>query len=114
LRLSRYYWSRFGKPVARKNGCKINVGDVFYEIIAPYDLSLNSLSDTEQMAWAGRVFSQLQSKLPLSEISTVAFHSGLPYRKYLVELLESKGIQCIVPLQGLGLGQQMAWYAREG
>ena len=42
--------------------------------------------------------------------SEIYIHAGDDYRKYLIPLLESKGYKVYVPLQGLGIGQQKAWY----
>ena len=82
------------------------------EKIDPYDLTLKSMSDSEQMKWAERVLAQLNSKLPMREISKVFFHAGLAYRTHLTRMLESRGIQCIAPLEHLSIGEQIAWYAR--
>jgi hypothetical protein len=54
--------------------------------------------------------SELASKLSLADISAVYFHAGAAYRKHLMELLSARGIRCLAPLQGLDIGQQMAWY----
>jgi len=78
--------------------------------IEAYDLTLKSMSGTAQKKWAERVLKQMKNTLPMNEITTVFFHTGLLYRRYLRALLETQGIQCIVPLEGLGLGKQKAWY----
>ena len=82
------------------------------EKIDPYDLALKAMSDSEQIKWAERVLAQLNSKLPLRDISNVFFHAGLAYRAHLTRMLEGRGIQCIAPLEHLGFGEQTAWYAR--
>jgi hypothetical protein len=82
------------------------------ERIAPYDLTLKSMNEAEQKKWAERVFSQLSSKLPMSDISEVFLHAGLVYRVHLARLLEDQGIQCTVPLEGLSIGEQVAWYVK--
>jgi hypothetical protein len=80
------------------------------EVIEPYDLTLNVLSEEAQRKWAETVLSQLTSKLQLADISAVYFHAGAAYRRHLVELLSARGIRCLTPLEGLDIGQQMAWY----
>jgi len=55
---------------------------------------------------------KLKSKLPMDDIPKVFFHSGSLYRKYLTKLLEDQDIRCIAPLEGLGIGQQKAWYLK--
>jgi len=83
-----------------------------HEKIDPYDLTLKSMSESEQKKWAEKALSQLSSKLPMTDISRVFFHAGLAYRTHLVKLLEEQGTPCIVPLEGLSIGEQMAWYQR--
>jgi len=80
------------------------------EVIAPYDLTLNSMSEEARRKWAETLLSQLASKLPVADISAVYFHAGAAYRKHLMELLSARGIRCLAPLEGLDIGQQMAWY----
>ena len=81
------------------------------EQIEPYDTSLNSMRESERIRWAENVICQLAGKLPDGLANRkVFFHAGINYRRHLMPLLESKGITCHVPLQGLGIGQQMAWY----
>jgi len=82
------------------------------EKIDPYDLTLKTMSETERKKWAERVLVQLDSELPMTDISGVFFHAGLAYRTHLARLLESRGIRCAAPLEGLSIGEQMAWYQR--
>lgn len=78
--------------------------------IDPYELSLKSMTAEGQRNWSERVLSQLEGKLGSLGISEVFFHAGLAYRRYLIGPLERNGICCHVPLKGLGIGQQKAWY----
>ena len=80
------------------------------EKIDPYDLTLKSMSDSEQMKWAEGVLTQLNDKLSMKDVSKVFFHAGLTYRTHLARILESRGIQCVAPLEHLSFGEQMAWY----
>jgi len=83
------------------------------EKIDPYDLTLKSMSASEQMKWAEKVLAQLNSKLPMRDVSKVFFHAGLAYRTHLTRMLEGRGIQCIAPLEHLSIGEQIARYQRQ-
>lgn len=83
------------------------------EHIEPYDSSVESMTKAEQMEWTQRVSGQMRKKLPMNEISQVFFHSGSTYRRLLIRLFENQGIQCLVPIQGLRLGQRLAWYLKQ-
>jgi hypothetical protein len=80
------------------------------EVIDPYEMALRSMRMDDQREWAEKTFSQLERTLPLETISEVFLHAGLIYRRYLAKLLEQKGIECVVPLRGLSIGKQKAWY----
>jgi hypothetical protein len=78
--------------------------------IDPYNETLNDKGVKEIKAWSNEVFEQMKTKLDLETISTVYFHAGDRYRKYLIPQLKNIGIRCEVPLMGLKIGEQLAWY----
>ena len=78
--------------------------------IEPYDLTLNDMNSHQRKQWAERVFRQMRNRLKLEDFDKVFFHAGNKYRKYLMPLIEGIGIQCEIPLEGLGIGEQKAWY----
>jgi len=74
-----------------------------YRIIEPYDLSLNDMSAKERAKWSEMVLSQI-AKLGLDD-EKFYVHAGKKYQgicKYHANYH--------VPLAGLGIGQQLAWY----
>lgn len=78
------------------------------EYIEPYDFTLIGKKVEQKKGW-----SEMTSKQVFEEIDTdseIYIHAGDDYRKYLIPLLKSKGYTVYVPLQGLGIGQQKAWY----
>ena len=81
--------------------------------INPYDLTLKTMSTKERIEWASRVFKQMKERLNLNKIKRAFFHAGKEYREHLIPQLEMIGIKCLVPLQGLSFGQQLAWYKRK-
>jgi hypothetical protein len=83
------------------------------EEAAPYNLTLNSMNAAQRRRWSERAFRQLQRKLRIDSFGSAYFYAGLAYRSYLIPLLEENGIRCFVPLSGLSIGKQMAWYLRQ-
>lgn len=78
--------------------------------VEPYDLTLKTMSKRQRREWASEVFKQMKRKLDLGKIGSMHFHTGKEYREYLIPLLEPTGIKCVVPLEGLSFGRQLAWY----
>lgn len=78
------------------------------EIIEPYEKTLNSLPAEERRQWSLKVFANVKSALPNGGL--VRFFAGEKYRDYLIPLLEKAGYTVEVPLQGLGIGQQLSWF----
>ena len=78
--------------------------------IEPYDLTLNGMNSQHRKQWAEKVFDQMKSRLRLEDFDKVFFHAGKKYREQLISKLENIGVQCEVPLEGLGIGKQKAWY----
>ena len=78
--------------------------------IDPYQCPLDDMSVSEREAWAKIVFGRILEKLEINTIEKVFFHAGEKYREFLLPMLQKRGIQCIVPLEGLKVGKQLAWY----
>jgi len=82
------------------------------KIIKPYDKSLFNLTNKERKDWANLVCKEIIEKHP--NLKYVDIYAGKLYRVHLIKLLEKHGIKCNVPLQGLGIGQQLNFYKTEG
>ena len=80
------------------------------EEIEPYELTLNNMGKQKRMIWAVKVLNQLDEKIGFDNIENVYFHAGMKYREFLIPKLESRGIDCKVPLEGLQFGHQLSWY----
>lgn len=83
------------------------------KILEPYDESLNDMGKQQRDYWAWKVYNQLVERGLLFPGSTeIYFHAGRKYRDRLIELIEKywRGIELKTPLEGLGIGQQKAWY----
>lgn len=78
--------------------------------IEPYDLTLKTMTKQQCKDWANKVFKQMKKRLDLDKIGSAYFHTGKKYREHLIPRLELAGKECIIPLEGLSFGQQLAWY----
>lgn len=72
-------------------------------VIEPYNVFLGSFNKQQKNDWADKVVNSV-IELKVTEVSLFA---GRLYRELLVSKLEGKGIKVLVPLQGLGIGQQL-------
>jgi hypothetical protein len=77
------------------------------EPIAPYDLSLKTLSAEERRTWAKRVLGQIEER-GLGD-ATFFIHAGDRYATHLLPYLRAER-----PVAGLGIGKQLAWYREHG
>lgn len=90
--------------------------------LKPYDQTLLDMSPAEIAAWHTGVAMRLVEELwePFNvKVSdnpflpsefTVEIHAGTDYCHPLAEILTAVGINVETPLQGLGIGEQLAWY----
>ncbi len=77
------------------------------QVIAPYDLTLNTMSVANRCQWASRVLTQL--KPHLNGIGSVGLLASQPYREFLEPSLRSRGLVVSVPMEGLRIGEQKSW-----
>ncbi|MGP4069743.1 DUF6884 domain-containing protein [Halobacillus sp. B29] len=78
------------------------------DVIEPYDVTLNDMKSLERKKWADLVLKQIDYlQLHLEQID---FYAGRKYREHLIPIIEQKGINCCVPLQGKGIGEQLQFY----
>lgn len=75
--------------------------------IAPYEKTLNNMLKAERQAWADDVMEALERHL--GAVRTIVFFAGQRYREFLAPKLQKRGIQCDVPMEGLKIGEQLAW-----
>jgi hypothetical protein len=82
-------------------------------VIHPYERDLRTRSIAERMAWGRGVRATLNAEILPSEreVTTLYVHAGAVYRDAMD--LESWRWNVRVPLEGLGIGQQLAWYKAE-
>lgn len=73
----------------------------------PYDFTLIGQTREFRKEWSEKVVGAIKSAYP--EVDSISIFAGSQYREFLVPLLESNGYKCDVPLEGLGIGQQLGW-----
>lgn len=75
--------------------------------LAPYDLTLTRLARCDRRLWGHHVALQLAARGFDRPGVTFFFHAGEAYRQELVYRLRAR---VVVPLEGLRIGEQLAWY----
>lgn len=81
------------------------------QVIAPYDLTLNSVSVGDRRRWAEGVLTQLEPHL--ANVEHIIFLAGQRYREFLEPMLHSRSIAVSIPMEGLRIGEQLRWLTRE-
>lgn len=74
------------------------------QIIEPYDVTLNRMLPSERREWALKVEVQIEA-FEVGLARRVYVHAGRLYREAFNPLA------VVVPLGGLGIGEQLGWYA---
>lgn len=77
------------------------------EVIAPYELTLNTQGTQARRAWAARVREALAPKLPPG--CAVILLAGQRYREFIEPWLRERGHPVSIPLEGLPIGRQLQW-----
>lgn len=76
-------------------------------VTAPYEKTLNKMGANARREWANAVMQALEPHL--AKVKTVVFLAGGRYREFLQPQLLARGIQVRVPMDGLRIGEQLAW-----
>lgn len=80
-------------------------------LLEPYDETLESASRSQRQQWSEAVIRDLALELGAFRGITFEMHAGNEYRAFgLAAGLERLGGEVTVPTEGLGLGQQLAFY----
>lgn len=78
------------------------------DVIEPYNATLVGANQKTCKRWAYMVYKQMQEK-GINFNEEAIFLCGQNYRKYLI----TKFTNAAAPLKHLGIGQQLAFYAKE-
>ena len=76
-------------------------------VIAPYDLTLNTMGVAARQSWARRVIPRLLKRA--MDRGRVVMFAGQSYSQYLTGSLAEHSIAISEPLRGLRQGEQLAW-----
>jgi hypothetical protein len=79
-------------------------------ILEPYDTKLSDLKPDERSAWANRVTYALYLR-GFGGWGVFEIHAGDAYARPLRDALAPIALDIIEPLDGLGIGQRLHWYA---
>lgn len=76
-------------------------------VVAPYERTLNTMGVAERRVWAARVTEQLDEEgIRAGRIVVLA---GQRYREFLLPTLHARAASVEVPMEGLRIGEQLAW-----
>jgi Family of unknown function (DUF6884) len=79
-------------------------------VIAPYEKTLKTMAVRERRAWANLVIDQMEQELP--GVKRSVLFAGQRYREFLLDYLRRRFEEVVVPLEGLGIGQQLSWFLK--
>lgn len=75
------------------------------KVIDPYDMSLHDFPASKRREWADGVVKSLDGLLGSDD--EVIILAGRRYREYLTGPLRERGYEVSVPMEGLGIGEQL-------
>lgn len=78
------------------------------KVIAPYNMTLNAMSLKEIQEWSRGVIREVTRRTDTQKDKFI-FLAGEKYRKYLLSEIDNYEI----PMQGLKIGEQLAWLKRK-
>jgi len=79
-------------------------------VIEPYDVTLNTMGVRMRRAWAALVSEQLEGVVRSGD--RVIMLAGARYRDGIVPGLRARRVRVEIPLEGLRIGEQLAWLTR--
>jgi hypothetical protein len=81
------------------------------QVVEPYDQALKDATAAGREVWAKEVLQALRDRHGncLDGI-TFEFHAGMAYRNPLERMLQAAGASCSCPVDGLGMGERLAYY----
>lgn len=80
-------------------------------VLEPYEFELSQLKKPQRISWARTCAMQLLAHVGRN--SCVELLAGQVYRKHLRGELERKGVEVVVPMQGMQIGEQLAWLTQQ-
>jgi hypothetical protein len=85
------------------------------DVLEPYEKTLTIASRQERRRWSEDVLLTLERVLGDIGSHTFEIHAGAAYANFgLTEGLDHAGAQVELPLEGMTMGQRLAYYKRTG
>lgn len=81
------------------------------QVIAPYELTLNTMPVGERRQWADRVLADILARTAPTDALT--FLTGTRYHELLVGPLRERGYTVHLPMQGLRFGEKLRWLQQQ-
>lgn len=78
--------------------------------LAPYNVTLNSLTAAERRLWGEKTVRQLRRAIGSRYDGPIVFLAGRLYREPLLGFARDRAV---IPMLGMGIGQQKAWLAAQ-
>jgi hypothetical protein len=83
------------------------------QLLEPYDETLTAASEGQRRRWSRSVLAELERRLGILTGVVFEAHAGSAYLDHgLASGLEARGAKVERPVEGLALGQQLAFYRR--
>ncbi|MEX0663315.1 MAG: DUF6884 domain-containing protein [Acidimicrobiia bacterium] len=81
------------------------------DVLAPYDVTLKDASRVERRRWSQSVLHDVDERVHPVVGDVFEVHAGAEYRDFgLLQGLEDRGCEVVIPTQGLGIGRQLQFY----
>jgi cytoplasmic iron level regulating protein YaaA (DUF328/UPF0246 family) len=77
------------------------------EVLEPYEKSMHDMTASERREWASQVVSDLIPHLQTHDQLLVL--AGRIYRDHVIPAVSGRVKEVVIPMEGLGIGQQKAW-----
>lgn len=114
--LYRSDWFRKARTLVEEAGARWFVLSAAHGLVRPqqhldpYDVTLRDLPAAERRLWGERTVGQLRRTLGPRHSGPLVFLAGRFYRE---PLLHFAGERAVMPMAGMGIGQQTAWLAAQ-
>ena len=114
--LYRSDWFRKARTYVEEAGSPWYVLSAAHGVVAPfrridpYNVTLRDLSAAQRRLWGEKTVSQLRRAIGARHPGPIIFLAGRLYRE---PLLAFAGERAVIPMEGMGIGQQKAWLAQQ-
>lgn len=80
-------------------------------MVRPYEQSLEAMPRAARRRWADRVIGQLAAHVGAGD--TLVILAGQLYRELIEPGLRDREVSVVIPLEGMRIGEQLAWFDRQ-